>query len=743
MFYYLGNKIKDKIPEKERLGTNKQKSWKYGYNEKHDVVIISKDGTVGDIYYVNGIHVGLPEAPKERKQILNWDKTATNQKFTHTPLPNGLTEKTQYQEQYKEYITEEIRRRKDGVFIYIKGEPVYLSGLSYYLYQWCKLDEGYPNFRVVQNELMLFWEACKADSRSYGVCYVKNRRFGWSTICDAELVYSGTQYKNKKIGIVSKTSGDAKEMFDIAFDIFKRLPPFFQPNWDKQVSSRIVMKKSGKASDSEMAEGIDTYIRHYSTALNSMDGGKKVFRSAVDECGKFPKDVPFNKYWKIIKTSHRQGSRIVGKSMVGSTVNSKKKGGAEFEDIYKQSEQLERNANNQTASGLYKLFIPAYLGFEGKYDVYGFSIVDNPKEKTLTDEGTYTTVGAKEYLLNEAKALERNPEDLNEQYRQFPFTEKDAFRDESGDCEFNLIKLTEQTEYNKDELDEIYNGEKILGNNNIERGNFMWKDGVQDTQVVWHPDPENGRFWIKKGCHPPIEFRNKKEKKFYNGITSWAPIGGHLGAFGVDPYNRDKSADGRGSKGAIHLSTTTNTSTLPNECFILEYIDRAKKVTIFFEEVLMAMVYYSIPMLSELSNEAFLQYILDRGYRHYSLNNPFKGYHELNHTEKKLGGAPPQNTKIADQQFYAIEAYVQDNLGVAHDNRNRQKGVMGDMPFTRTLEQWIEVDLKDRTKYDAYISSSLSRLGCQRRIKKEAPKNQQRTNPFQKYDNQGQISKAL
>ena len=742
MFHYLGKKIKEKVPEKERLGTNKLKSWKYGYHEEYDVIIISKDGTLGDIYYVNGIYIGLPETPKDRKKILNWDKTSINQKFKHIPLPDGLNDKTQYQEQYKEYITEEISRRKNGVFVYIKGTPVYLSGLSYYLYQWCKLDEGYPNFRVIQNELMLFWEACKADNRCYGVCYVKNRRFGWSTICDAELVYSGTQHKNKKLGIVSKTSGDAKEMFDIAFDIFKRLPPFFQPNWDKQTSSRIIMKKSGKASDYDMAEGIDTYIIHYSTALNSMDGGKKVFRSAVDECGKFPKDVPFNKYWKIIKTSHRQGSRIVGKAMLGSTVNSKKKGGAEFEDIYTQSNQFERNANQQTASGLYKLFIPAYLGFEGKYDVYGFSIVDTPEVKTLTDEGTYTKVGAKEYLLNEAKALERNPEDLNEQYRQFPFTEKDAFRDESGDCEFNIIKLSEQVDHNKEELDEIYNGEKILGNNDIERGNFMWKGGVRDTEVVWNPNPE-GRFWIKRECHPPIEYRNKKEKKFYNGILAWSPIGAHLGAFGVDPYNRDKSADGRGSKGAIHLSTTTNTSSLPNETFILEYIDRAKKVTIFFEEVLMAMVYYSIPMLSELSNEAFLQFVLDRGYRHYSLNNPFKAYHELNPTEKKLGGAPPQNTKIADQQFYAIESFIEDYIGVAHDNRNRQKGEMGNMPFSRTLEQWKEVDLKDRTKYDAYISSSLSRLGCQRRIKKEAPKNQKRRNPFQKYDNEGQISKAL
>lgn len=742
MFYYLGNKISDKVSEKERLGTNQLKSWKYGYNEEHDLVIISKDGTLGAIYYVNGIYIGLPEPPADRKQILNWDKTTNSQKFKHKPLPKGLTEKTQYQEQYKDYTLEEIKRRQYGVFVYIKGEPIYLSGLSYYLYQWCKLDEGYPNFRVVQNELMLYWEACKADRRCYGVCYVKNRRFGWSTICDGEAVYSGTQHRNKKIGIVSKTSGDAKEMFDIAFDIFKRLPPFFQPNWDKQTSSRIVMKKSGKASDSDMEEGIDTYIRHYTTALNSMDGGKKVFRSAVDECGKFPKDVPFNRYWKVIKTSHRQGSRIVGKAMVGSTVNSKKKGGAEFEEVYKQSDPLERNANGQTASGLYKLFIPAYLGFEGKYDTFGYSIVDNPTEKTLTDEGLYTKIGAKEYLQNEADALVRNPEDLNEQLRQFPFTEKDAFRDESGDCEFNIIKLTEQEDYNKDELDEVYNGEKILGNNDIEKGNFTWQGGIQDTVVVWNPNPE-GRFWIKKGCHPPLEFRNKKEKKFHNGVMAWSPIAAHVGAFGVDPYNRDKSADGRGSKGAIHLSTTTNTSSLPNEAFIIEYIDRAKKVTIFFEEVIMAMVYCSMPMLSELSNEAFLQYVLDRGYRHYSLNNPFKAYHELNPTEKKLGGAPPQNTKIADQQFYAIESYIEDNIGVAHDNRNRKKGEMGDMPFTRTLEQWKEVDLADRTKYDAYISSSLSRLACQRRIKKEATKPRSIGNPFTQYDNTGLISEAI
>lgn len=748
MIFYLGHKVSDKVEEKVRLGRNKLRSWEYGYNEEHDIIIISKDGTLGAIYYVNGIHIGLPEPPTDRKQILNWDKTESNQRWKRKEMPKGITAKTQYNKEYESYIEEEIRRRREGVFIYIKGELVYMSGTSYFFYQWNKLDEGYPTFRIIQNELMLFWEACKADPRCYGMIYGKNRRFGWSSICNNELIESGTTHENKELGIISKTGEDGRKMFSRLIRTFKKLPAFFLPVWDGTTTPKKELllsepsrKKKREEEDINIEEGLDTLIKYHSTVLNAMDGDK-IFRSAIDEASKFPADVPFDTYWRIVKTSHRQGKRIVGKAMVGSTVNSKKKGGREFEIVYMQSDPLERNKNGQTASGLYNLFISAEYGLEGYYDTYGFSIVDDPEKPIKTDLGEWTKIGSNTHLDNELEILKDDPNAYNEQLRQFPRSIKDMFRDESDDCEFNLNKILEQTDHNKEELDEKYSGKDIIGNNDIERGNFTWKNGVPDTEVIWNPNPE-GRFWIKKGCHPPIEFRNKREKKFKNGILAWSPIGGHLGGFGVDPYNRDKSADGRGSMGAIHLSTNTNTSTLPNETFILEYIDRAKKVTIFFEEVLMAMVYYSIPMLSELSNEAFLQYVLDRGYRHYSLNNPFKSYHELNPTEKKLGGAPAQNSKIADQQFYAIESYIEDNVGVALDNRNRQKGVMGDMPFTRTLEQWKDVDLKDRTKHDAYISSSLSILACQRRIKKEAPKKRVLRNPFKKYDNSGIVSKAI
>lgn len=1088
MIFYLGNKVNDIVDEKIRKNGNTLKSWKYGYNEEYDVVIISKDGTLGTIYNINGLNIGMPEPPSDRKDICNWNKTPKSQKWVRTELPKGLNKKTQYNKEFEEYITEEIRRRKEGYWIYIKNELVYMPGTSYYFYQWNKLDEGYPNFRIIQNELLIYWEACKADKRCYGICYVKNRRFGWSSICNNELVESGTSNENKELGIISKTGEDGRKMFSKLVRTFKKLPSFFMPVWDGTTTPKKELllsepsrKKKSVEDEKTLDEGLDTLIRYHSTVLNAMDGDK-IFRSAIDEClgkgtkilmddmtfknieeinvndkviveggkivrvaktfkgidemylvsqpyskdytvnskhrlyleqrckvanikddgikkitpteyldlgkykqrttfgvrsnglelkskevdiepymfgvwlgdgcketamiavnvkdteildsikdfcntnnfsykisktsspnclkfnikrptnsrirenkfirtlkkyniyrnkhipiqylnnskenrlkllaglldtdgsllnrnnsykyeisssikiladqivvlaqslgfktsirkrliknkytswsisisgniniipcrvkrkkvplsykrnyskninkidikpigkktyygvqleayndndrrliledftltmncGKFPKETPFDQYWRIVKTSHRQGSRIVGKAMVGSTVNSMKKGGKEFKNIYYQSNPLERNKNGQTASGLYHLFISAHFGLEGYYDTFGFSIVDIPKKPIKNDLGEWVSIGAKKHLENELEALKDDVEAYNEQLRQFPPTVKDAFRDESDDCDFNLNKLLEQIDHNEEE-----HGHNDYGSDEIERGNFSWKDGIQDTEVIWRPNPE-GRFWIKKGCHPPLEYRNLKEMKYERGVRAWSPLGTSLGCFGVDPYNRSKSADGRGSKGAIHLVTKYNTSTLPNDTFILEYLDRPKKVTLFFEDVIMAMVYFSIPMLGELSNEAFLKYVKDRGYRHYSLNNPFKSFRELNPTERELGGAPPQNAKIGEQQFYAVESYIEDYVGVSLDERKRPIGEMGNMVFNRTLSQWKEVDTENRTKFDAYISSSLALLGNQRRvvIKKEVSKG---FNPFTKFNNSGLISKT-
>ena len=228
-----------------------------------------------------------------------------------------------------------------------------------------------------------------------------------------------------------------------------------------------------------------------------------------------------------------------------------------------------------------------------------------------------------------------------------------------------------------------------------------------------------------------------------NGVLAWAPIAGHIGTVGIDPYNRSKTVDSRGSLGSAHLTTKYNTSHLPNNICIVEYIDRPKTVELFFEDMIMFSHYYSVPFLCELSNEKFLSVVKQRGYRHFSMNNPFKLFKDLSATEAEYGGAPPQDTKIGDQQYYAAETYIEEYIGIAREEGNREIGTIGNMPFNRTLEQLKDVDPQARTKYDAYISFTLSLLGNQRRtieVKKEPIT---RGNLFQKYDNSGTYSKQL
>lgn len=52
--------LKDHIPTRKINRMNENRSWKYGYNEDYDVIIISKDGTLGEIYRINSINIGLP-----------------------------------------------------------------------------------------------------------------------------------------------------------------------------------------------------------------------------------------------------------------------------------------------------------------------------------------------------------------------------------------------------------------------------------------------------------------------------------------------------------------------------------------------------------------------------------------------------------------------------------------------------------------------------------------------------------
>ena len=44
---------------------NRGKKWKYGYNKEHDLIVLSRNGIIGEIIEIQNLIIALPKSPKE------------------------------------------------------------------------------------------------------------------------------------------------------------------------------------------------------------------------------------------------------------------------------------------------------------------------------------------------------------------------------------------------------------------------------------------------------------------------------------------------------------------------------------------------------------------------------------------------------------------------------------------------------------------------------------------------------
>ena len=697
--------INDHIRPNTLKRLNRLKSFKYGYNKEYDLVVISKNGTVGAIYDIQGFRVGLPIITNSYKK----SKIKAEQYWEKFEYPKALSKiksvfdwdnyPDNFKEQWYNYIEDEFKARDEGFSFYNNGIPTYITGSHYMYLQWTKIDVGAAEFRESNRLFYIFWEACKADSRCYGICYLKNRRSGFSFMASSETVSQATISSDARFGILSKTGADAKKMFtDKVVPISTNYPFFFKPVQDgmdrpktelayRVPASKLTRRKIELNEQLKDIEGLDTTIDWKNTGDNSYDG-EKLKILVHDESGKWERPDNILNNWRVTKTTLRLGSRIVGKCMMGSTSNSLDKGGENFKKLYENSDVTKRNRNGQTSSGLYSLFIPMEWNYEGFIDKHGIPVFDTPKKPVIGIDKTEIETGVINYWQNEVEGLKTDQDALNEFYRQFPRTIQHAFRDETKQSLFNLTKIYEQIDYN----------EEVTRSSSITQGNFQWFGGVRDTTVMFVPN-NKGRFFIS--WVPDNEMQNKILLK--NGAKY--PGNEHCGAFGCDSYDISGTVDGRGSKGSLHGLTKFSMEDIPPNMFFLEYVARPDNAETFFEDVLMALVFYGMPILAENNKPRLLYYLKRRGYRGYSINRPDKVYNKLSITEKEIGGVPNSSEDMKQAHAAAIESYIDAYVGF---NNN----TYGDMYFIRTLNDWSKFNLNNRTKYDASISSGLAIMAC-------------------------------
>ena len=683
-----------------------------GYDQK--VINICPNGTSGEVIEIADLFIQLPKKPA-KKDILFSSNKKEDQYWQRGEMPSDLKRvrsmdewleaPKEFRDKHIHYIQQEFNRRKEGMWFMNNGKPTYITGRHYMMLQWSKLDIGYPYFLEFQQRLFIHQKACEVDPRSMGQIYTKCRRSGYTNMSAAVLLDEATQVKDKLLGLQSKTGKDAQEnifMKKVVY-MFKTYPFFFKPIQDGTTNPRVELAfrepskritKNNKTSSK--GEALNTIINWKNTTNNAYDG-EKLHMMYLDEAGKWEKPTDIREAWRIQKTCLIVGRKIIGTAIVGSTVNPMSKGGKEYKDLWADSDPNHRNENGRTRSGLYRIFIPAYEAMEGFFDKFGNPIIENPEEPIMGIDSEEVDIGAKTFLKNERKSLQDDHSELNEVIRQFPFTEDEAFRDSIQGSLFNLTKIYEQVQHN----DNLYPNPVVIGN-------FVWENGVQDSKVIFSPDV-NGRFRV--AWQPPAEERNK----VINERGHRKPGNAHIGVGGVDSYDLDATLDGRGSKGAMHLYNKFN-MTAPSNMFVVEYASRPPLAKIFYEDVLMAAVYYGYPILIENNKYGIARYFEQRGYSEYLMDRPQHLSSSSSKVNVKTKGIPSNSADVIQSHAQAIEDYIHSHVGV-----NVETNALGNMYFNRTLEDWIGFKIDNRTKFDLTISSGLALLAAQK-VKKEQVK---------------------
>lgn len=686
------------------------------YNEEEDAVRICPFSTSGEIIELENLKIQLPEVPEDKSKILFYDLPKEEQYWRRQEVPSGIA--LDNVDQWDEYIKEEFRRRREGIWFMNNGEPVYLTGNMYFALQWVKMLDtgGYMDFRYAQRNMFYHIEACIIDERCLGQLFVKSRRTGFTYIILAIMLNASTGTRNNNFGMTSKSDADAKKAFLKYRYMLLNLPFYFRPLIKGKLDSPKEFefatplantKEAKKAKKIAADDYLNNLIDYQPTKDDSYDG-QAMFMYLGDEAGKWKKPNDYIQHFGQFSPTMLEGGEVVGKAFIGSTVGAMNKGGEQFEKMYIASDVLKRDPITQmTSSGLYSYFLPAQDNMSAFTDKYGHCWKEMPPPKTKNIKGKLIRTGAVQYLIAQEEAKRRESDRaLNEQYRAFPRIIEHAFRDESGEGVFNKTKLYEQIEHNK----------KFAPEELYQVGNFEWKD-EKDGDVVFQPNP-NGRFkvaWMPSKRDGTEHLQNRVRK---DGFNKFHPLNTNMVRFGCDPFSY-KSTHGKGSKGSIHGKTVNLPEGIPTDSdlgnkFIVEYIARPSDEIVFFEDVIKVVRFYGAPILVESNRMDLLRHMYNRGYRAFVMDRLDRPKHKLNAQEKKYGGQMMSGKDILDSHMSSIGNYIQDYVGVYMDEEQeiRTIGEMGTMPFNDTLKDWLKFDPDKRTEYDATISSGLAAMAC-------------------------------
>jgi hypothetical protein len=624
------------------------------------------------------ISVELP-APPLFRSIANYDKDKYNQKFQYIDVPLDYEELDD--DEQGEIALREYDRIKNGYWFFNNGNLEYITGYHYAFLTYMVIDGDKPLFTDSQRDFFYVWDMVEKDPSCFGLCLTTPRRWGKGEVSIIIAYLRTILNQFSHCGIQSKNLDGAKDLYSKLVQRWQRMPAYLKPIDEGESNPKSALrffepgKRSTKAQKKEYTTALNSWIDYAATVKTAYDG-QKLKTYIFDEAAK-AENVDVEECWNVVRFCLLNGSRIIGKALITTTVEDGDsfEASVQYKNIWDKSNPTEKLESNKTQSGLWRYFNPAYMGYYGEDDVTGITFID--------DYGYSRQELAKGYIMRNREGLDDRQ--LASEKRKLPLTVEEAFQTDASQCHFNAINLQEQLTYIKE-----YAPKGLVNRVTFYRSS--------NGNVTWRPDPK-GKFQM---CWDFKDPKDSNKNIVENGLKK--PSNTSSFAIGVDPFASTIITGEQGSNGVAYVYRKHDIADPEDSGLVVcRYADRPPLKSIFHDQIILMCEYYGCKANYESDVEDYYEYFIDKGYKNYVMWRP-KSTIDPNRKNKKVKyGTPSKDPFALQKHFDTVYDYVELHCDKIY--------------YIELIEDLIGYKHTKRTKYDDTVAFGMSLLAGTENVK--------------------------
>lgn len=623
--------------------------------------------------------------------------------FTDDQLIDIANRDHQYTAEQAKWKEDQERLFESGLYASINGELKFIPGAYWCYVNFWTLEHGEkPEYREDDRLFFLFHEYLRLETYLLGVTRLKGRRQGATSIGMFFMWFVGGRKPHMLCGLTSFSDTAAQDAFQKMFMYgFKAMLPCFQADFDSDSENFIrFVKPVDKKKKGVLAvkrEGLNSYCDYKSNVISSYDSGRQSY-NCPDEGGKRNK-LNINSYWSRLYKTLLVGSNKVGFAYLPTTVGGKSEGGENYKLFYKNANQYEidketgKTVGINTINRVVRYFVPATHCYAGCIDKFGYSIIDDPKEPILSNEGKWVTVGSKSIITKERARLEG--EQLMEHRRDYPLDEHDAFAFETGICEFNEENFIKQLRWLED--NPVYLRRCRLYRERVTKKS-IYNDKEESRDEIRFMDDDKGEWLLYEAPDKPNHYSNRGSLEALNTMRY---------SIGVDTIKSGFSVNGSTATISVfkksHIVEGIEKGLYP----VALYMGKPRLIQHLNEQVLMACLWYGSKVNFEIdAGTGFYDYFLAKDAVRLLEWTPRIAIDITKKHPLIKPGTESGNPYQMAMQLEVAKKYF-DGTIVGGYNGNVHRVV-----FPIMLNQGLEYDHSDRTKSDVIISMMMALLPC-------------------------------